>query len=59
MIILGVGAILYQFVDWGMTVAVAILAVLTTITVVPAGPGRASPAEAAQRPAVAGAQHEE
>lgn len=33
MMILGVGAILYQFVDWGMTVAVVILAVLTTITV--------------------------
>ncbi|HSO04893.1 MAG TPA: hypothetical protein VLQ92_10460, partial [Candidatus Limnocylindrales bacterium] len=33
MILLGVGAILYQFVDWGMTAAVAILAVLTTITV--------------------------
>jgi CDP-diacylglycerol--glycerol-3-phosphate 3-phosphatidyltransferase len=33
MIILGLGAILYQFVDWGMTVAIAILAVLTTITV--------------------------
>ena len=33
MIILGLGAILYQFVDWGMTAAVAILAVLTTITV--------------------------
>ena len=33
MILLAVGAILYQFVDWGMTAAVAILAVLTTITV--------------------------
>jgi CDP-diacylglycerol--glycerol-3-phosphate 3-phosphatidyltransferase len=33
MIILGLGAILFQFVDWGMTAAVAILAVLTTITV--------------------------
>jgi CDP-diacylglycerol--glycerol-3-phosphate 3-phosphatidyltransferase len=33
MIILGLGAILYQFVEWGMTAAVAILAVLTTITV--------------------------
>ena len=33
MIILGLGAILYQFVNWGMTLAVAILAVLTTITV--------------------------
>ena len=33
MMLLGVGAILYQFVDWGMTAAVAILAVLTTITV--------------------------
>lgn len=33
MILLGVGAILYQFVDWGMTAAIAILAVLTTITV--------------------------
>jgi CDP-diacylglycerol--glycerol-3-phosphate 3-phosphatidyltransferase len=33
MIILGLGAILFQFVDWGMTVALAILAVLTTITV--------------------------
>lgn len=33
MIILALGAILYQFVDWGMTAAVAILAVLTTITV--------------------------
>ena len=33
MIILAVGAILYQFVNWGMTAAVAILAVLTTITV--------------------------
>jgi CDP-diacylglycerol---glycerol-3-phosphate 3-phosphatidyltransferase len=33
MIILGLGAILFQFVDWGMTVAVAVLAVLTTITV--------------------------
>jgi CDP-diacylglycerol--glycerol-3-phosphate 3-phosphatidyltransferase len=33
MILLGVGAILYQFVDWGMTAAIAVLAVLTTITV--------------------------
>jgi CDP-diacylglycerol--glycerol-3-phosphate 3-phosphatidyltransferase len=33
MMILGVGAILYQFVNWGMTLAVAVLAVLTTITV--------------------------
>jgi phosphatidylinositol phosphate synthase len=33
MILLGLGAILYQFLDWGMTAAVAILAVLTTITV--------------------------
>jgi CDP-diacylglycerol---glycerol-3-phosphate 3-phosphatidyltransferase len=33
MILLALGAILYQWVDWGMTVAVAILAVLTTITV--------------------------
>ena len=33
MIILGLGAILYQFVDWGMTLAVAILALLTVITV--------------------------
>lgn len=33
MIILGLGAILYQFVDWGMTAAVAILAVLTVVTV--------------------------
>lgn len=33
MILLGVGAILYQFVDWGMTAAVAVLAVLTVITV--------------------------
>jgi CDP-diacylglycerol--glycerol-3-phosphate 3-phosphatidyltransferase len=33
MIILGLGAILFQFVDWGMTLALAILAVLTTITV--------------------------
>ena len=33
MIILGLGAILYQFVDWGMSLALAILAVLTVITV--------------------------
>ena len=33
MILLGLGAILYQFVDWGMTAAIAILAVLTIITV--------------------------
>ena len=33
MILLGVGAILYQFVDWGMTAGVAVLAVLTVITV--------------------------
>jgi CDP-diacylglycerol--glycerol-3-phosphate 3-phosphatidyltransferase len=33
MILLGLGAIAYQFVDWGMTAAIAILAVLTTITV--------------------------
>ena len=33
MIVVGVGAILYQFVDWGITAAVAVLAVLTTITV--------------------------
>jgi len=37
MIILGLGAILFQFVDWGMTVAVAVLAVLTVITVVQRG----------------------
>ncbi len=33
MMLLGVGAILYQFVDWGMTAAIAVLAVLTVITV--------------------------
>ena len=33
MIVVGVGAILYQFVDWGITAAVAVLAVLTTVTV--------------------------
>jgi CDP-diacylglycerol---glycerol-3-phosphate 3-phosphatidyltransferase len=33
MMILAVGAILYQFVNWGMTAAVAVLAVLTVITV--------------------------
>lgn len=33
MILLGVGAILYQFVEWGMTAAIAVLAVLTVITV--------------------------
>lgn len=32
-ILLGLGAILYQFVDWGMSAAIAILAVLTVITV--------------------------
>lgn len=32
-ILLGLGALLYQFVDWGMTLALAILAVLTVITV--------------------------
>ena len=33
MILLGLGAILYQFADWGMTAAVAVLALLTVITV--------------------------
>ena len=33
MIVVGVGAILYQFVDWGITLAVAVLAVLTVVTV--------------------------
>jgi CDP-diacylglycerol--glycerol-3-phosphate 3-phosphatidyltransferase len=33
MMILGVGAIIHQFADWGMTVALVLLAVLTTITV--------------------------
>ena len=33
MIVIGVGAILYQFVDWGITAAMAVLAVLTVITV--------------------------
>ena len=37
MIVVGVGAILYQFVDWGITAAVAVLAVLTTITVLQRG----------------------
>ncbi|HYN56195.1 MAG TPA: CDP-alcohol phosphatidyltransferase family protein [Motilibacterales bacterium] len=32
-ILLGLGAILYQFVAWGMSAAIAILAVLTVITV--------------------------
>ncbi len=33
MILLGIGAIVYQFVDWGMTAALVILSVLTIITV--------------------------
>jgi CDP-diacylglycerol---glycerol-3-phosphate 3-phosphatidyltransferase len=33
MILLGLGAVVYQFVNWGMTAAVAVLAVLTVITV--------------------------
>lgn len=32
MIIVGIGAIAYQFVDWGITAAVAVLSVLTVIT---------------------------
>jgi CDP-diacylglycerol--glycerol-3-phosphate 3-phosphatidyltransferase len=37
MIIVGLGAILFQFVDWGMTLALAVLAVLTVITVIQRG----------------------
>ncbi len=33
MILLGLGAVVYQFADWGMTAALAILSVLTIITV--------------------------
>jgi CDP-diacylglycerol--glycerol-3-phosphate 3-phosphatidyltransferase len=37
MILVGLGAILFQFVDWGMTLALAVLAVLTVITVIQRG----------------------
>jgi CDP-diacylglycerol--glycerol-3-phosphate 3-phosphatidyltransferase len=33
MILLGLGAVVYQFADWGMTAALAILSVLTIVTV--------------------------
>ncbi len=37
MILLAAGAVVYQFADWGMTAALAVLAVLTTITVLQRG----------------------